>query len=101
MAQAKPDIHYVLLSSIEQRLRAFEETSRALLGLSAAGILVSALVVWFFVRSVTRPLIELRDNAEAVGRGDFSRRIERFSNDECGELAVVFNRMTWNARCTR
>src|ERR1019366_5018514 len=36
------------------------------------------------------------DSAEAVGRGDFSRRIARFPNDECGDLAVAFNGMTAN-----
>ena len=40
------------------------------------------------------PLRELNETAEAVGRGDFSRRVEGFSNDECGELAEAFNRMT-------
>ncbi len=38
-------LHYVMLSSYEQRLRDLEGTRRTLLGLSAAGILVSALVV--------------------------------------------------------
>ena len=53
-------------------------------------------MVWFLIRKVTRPLRELRDTAEAVGEGDFSRRVEVSSNDECGELAEVFNRMTEN-----
>src|SRR5207237_1257543 len=47
-------------------------------------------------RKVTQPLRVLRDSAEAVGRGDFSRRVEVRSRDECGELADVFNRMTAN-----
>lgn len=93
--------HFVLLSSYEQRLEALETTRLRVLGISVAGIIVSALVVWFFIRRVTRPLVELRDSAEAVGRGDFSRRIERFSNDECGELAVTFNQMTTNLQNSR
>jgi two-component system NtrC family sensor kinase len=92
---------YVLLSSYEQRLRALERTQRTLLWVSAAGILVSALAVWFFVSRVTRPLRELRDMAEAVGRGDFSKKVEKFSNDECGEVAVAFNRMTVNLQSSR
>ncbi|MDB6168523.1 MAG: hypothetical protein JWM88_1387 [Verrucomicrobia bacterium] len=94
-------IHYVMLSSYEQRLQALAETRRTLLWVSAAGILGSALVVSWFVRRATRPLRELRDSAEAVGRGDFSRRIERFSNDECGEVAVAFNQMTTNLQTSR
>jgi signal transduction histidine kinase len=99
--ESVPGFQFVLLSSYEQRLLALEHTQRALLGVSAAGILISALFVWIFVSRVTRPLRELRDTAEAVGGGDFSRKVERFSNDECGEVAVAFNRMIANLQTSR
>ena len=100
-SSAEQGVRYVVLSSVEKRLSSFERTRAMLFALSALGIVVSAAVVWFFVRRITHPLIELRDNAEAVGRGDFSRRIERFSNDECGELAQAFNRMTTSLQTSR
>jgi len=100
-ASAQQGLRYIVLAAVERRLSEFERTRRALVGLSAAGILVSGGIVWFFVRRITRPLVELRDNAEAVGRGDFSRRIEAFSNDECGELAEAFNRMTSSLQSSR
>ena len=93
--------HFVLLASYEQQLVTLRQTRLTLLGLSLAGILLSAVVVWVLVRRITRPLRELRDSAEAVGRGDFSRRIEQFSNDECGELAGAFNQMTSNLQTSR
>src|SRR5439155_1048556 len=46
-------------------------------------------------------LRELRNSAEAVGRGDFTRRVNVASQDECGELANVFNRMTENLQTSR
>ena len=55
--------HFILLSSYEQRRDALEVTRLRVLGISAAGIVISALVVWFFIRRVTRPLVELRDSA--------------------------------------
>ena len=99
--RGQPGFRYVLLSSYEPRLSALEATRRQLLGLSLAGILVSTAAVGLFVRRVTRPLVELRDSAEAVGRGDFSRRIERFSDDEVGDLAQEFNRMTARLQSSR
>ncbi len=95
------NFRYVLLSSYEPRLRELESTRRTLIEVSLGGIFLSGLVVWFFVSRITQPLRELRDNAEAVGRGDFSRRIERFPGDECGDLAVAFNGMTANLRNSR
>lgn len=101
MRRRQTGFRYVLLSSYEPRLRALSATRFTLLGLSAGGILASGLVVSWFVRRVTKPLMELRDSAEAVGRGDFSRRIRRFSNDEVGDVAQEFNRMTTNLQTSR
>jgi signal transduction histidine kinase len=92
---------YVLLSSYEQQLRERDRNRTTLLGISLAGILLSGFVVWLLIRRITHPLLELRDNAEAVGRGDFTRRITRFSDDECGAVAVAFNGMTDNLQASR
>jgi two-component system NtrC family sensor kinase len=43
----------------------------------------------------------LQASAEAVGRGDYSHHVEVSSNDECGELARVFNRMTDRVKRSR
>ncbi len=94
-------IRYLLLSSYESRLQALAETRSHLIGLSACGILGAAVLVSFLVRKITRPLIQLRDGAEAVGRGDFSRRIQNVSADECGDLAHAFNRMVGNLDSSR
>ena len=92
---------YLILSSYELRLHALQDARRTLVAVGAASILLGGAVVWFFLRRITQPLRELRDMAEAVGRGDFSRKVVRFSNDECGELAQEFNRMTSNLQTSR
>jgi two-component system NtrC family sensor kinase len=92
---------FLLLHSCEPPLRALHEMQQAIFGISALAILVSTIVVGFLVSRVTAPLRELRDSAEAVGKGDFSRRVEIRSPDECGELAVVFNQMTENLKKSR
>ncbi len=98
---ARPSLSYVMLSSYEQRLRALEDTRRTLILFSLAGIILSAATVSWFVRRLTRPLRELRDSTEAIGRGDFSRRLRDFPHDESGELAEAFNRMTHNLESSR
>jgi len=92
---------YVLLSSQEQSLVATRATQGVVLLVVFCAILFSAAVVWFFLSRVTKPLRELRHSAEAVGRGDFSRRVPVRSRDECGELATVFNQMTENLAQSR
>lgn len=97
----RPGFRYLLLSSYESRLIALRDTQVILASASLLGILISAGSAWFFIRRITQPLRVLRDSAEAVGHGDFTRRIEQFSNDECGELARAFNGMTGNLLSSR
>ena len=90
-------VGYLLFSSYDPSASALQ-TQQLLLAASLVAILLGSAVVWFFVHRVTRPLLELRDSAEAVGRGDFSRRVAVRGRDECGELATAFNRMTENVQ---
>ena len=87
---------YLLLVSHEKPFQALRHEQRFLLFCSLLGMVLSSTIVWALVRRVTQPLRQLRDSAEAVGRGDFSQRIEIHSKDELGELAGVFNHMTEN-----
>jgi two-component system, NtrC family, sensor kinase len=96
-----PRVGYVLLYSSAPALRELRATQRTIVTVSVFGIVGGALIAWFLVRNVTRPLRQLRDSAEAVGRGDFSHRVNVASGGECGELAIVFNRMTENLQSSR
>jgi HAMP domain-containing protein len=49
-----------------------------------AGILSSRII---------SPLLELRDHAEAVSKGDTTRKINISSNDEIQDLAMAFQRL--------
>jgi signal transduction histidine kinase len=63
---------------------------------SISGIVASTLalgVVWFLARGMTSPLREMAAAAEAMARGDFSRRVTATSRDEIGRLARSFNQM--------
>ncbi len=57
---------------------------------SAVGIAAATLLTWI----VTRPILNLKQVAQAVGQGDFSQRITPWAGDEIGELAQAFNTMT-------
>lgn len=92
---------YLLFYSSEQAFRSLQATQQILITASIIIIILGAFIVCLVVGRVTQPLREMRDSAEAVGRGDFSRRVPVRSDDECGRLAVVFNRMTENLKASR
>jgi signal transduction histidine kinase len=92
---------YVLLASFEEPLLGLRQTQRVLIAIAVVGILLSSWIVWVLVSRVTAPLGALAESAEAVGRGDFTRRVQVVSRDETGELATTFNRMTENLQASR
>lgn len=57
---------------------------------SAVGIAAATLLTWI----VTRPILNLKQAAQAVGQGDFSQYVTPWAGDEFGELAHAFNIMT-------
>ncbi|MDB6036941.1 MAG: hypothetical protein JWM99_782, partial [Verrucomicrobiales bacterium] len=96
-----PKLGYVLVYSKDRSLTELEATQRIIVGVALGGMILSTLLVWILIGNITRPLRDLRDTAEAVGRGDFSRKINVTSRDECGELGQVFNRMTERLQVSR
>lgn len=94
-------LSYLILSSYEKPLRVLHETQQLILLVSLAAIIVGITIVWIYVRRVTEPLENLREYTEAVGKGDFTKRVELDSRDEFGELAEAFNHMTDNLRFSR
>ena len=58
------------------------------------GILVAVLATLWFAARVTRPIVSLAAAARRVAAGDLSAKVDVESNDELGELAASFNRMT-------
>ena len=85
---------YLLFTKYQEQLDALVETRSRLVMAGLLAMLAGGLVIMLFVSRALWPLRELQTGAEAVGRGDFTRRIVVRSNDECGQLAKVFNRMT-------
>ncbi|HWR90102.1 MAG TPA: HAMP domain-containing protein, partial [Dissulfurispiraceae bacterium] len=64
----------------------------ALLGVLCIGFL-SIAISFVLSRSLTEPLIRLRDAARLIATGDLRTRVEVRSQDEMGELAGAFNGM--------
>ncbi len=62
----------------------------------AAGLALAAaaaLLAWFPMRFVARPLMRMQDAARRIAKGDFSAHVDVQTSDEIGELARSFNVM--------
>lgn len=61
--------------------------------LSILVFLIAALVFFFIVKRMTKPIKEITIASSKFAKGDFSSRVSVYSNDEIGELTVAFNNM--------
>ncbi|MDP2306639.1 MAG: HAMP domain-containing protein [Pseudomonadota bacterium] len=57
-------------------------------------LLIALVGGTFLTRSITGPVVKLRDASHAVGRGEFALRMPIEGRDELTELATAFNRMS-------
>jgi nitrate/nitrite-specific signal transduction histidine kinase len=67
---------------------------RAILGLSASGLVLLGVLVTLGVRRTTGPLRELVSASRAISEGDFQTRVTAATGDEVETLAIQFNRMS-------
>ncbi len=85
------------VSRVSVRTRAVDELfarSRLDILLVGVGAIVAVAVFgWFFSRSITAPIIELRDVAQSLAAGDLSRRPALSAPGEVGDLARAVHRL--------
>ena len=60
-------------------------------GVIAGGVAMA--IVWWLSRGLTSPLRAMAEAADAMAKGDYSRRVAAPSRDEVGQLARAFNEM--------
>lgn len=63
-----------------------------------ASILAASVIIYFNVRSVTSPLRKLKEATAVLGKGDLTKRLDSFRQDEIGDLATNFQLMVDNLR---
>ena len=61
-------------------------------------IAISAIVIYYFSRKISKPLIHLRDSATAIANGNLEIIVKHTTNDEIGELASQFERLRVNIK---
>jgi len=60
---------------------------------SGVVFVIGILLGFWLSRSISVPVLALRDAADKVGKGDLTQRVVNKSGDEIGELATAFNKM--------
>ena len=86
-------VSVLLARSIDEAIAEYARLERWLLGLTIAGIIISAAVSVFTAKRIAQPLTLLADTAKRLERGDYKGQIEFKREDEIGALAQAFDSM--------
>ncbi|WHY00727.1 cell wall metabolism sensor histidine kinase WalK [Neobacillus sp. DY30] len=55
---------------------------------------ITAILGILLAQTITRPIVDMRKQALAMAKGNFSRKVRVYGQDEIGTLAVTFNNLT-------
>jgi signal transduction histidine kinase len=63
--------------------------------------MTSLLFVYIISRSISKPIIKLRDISKEIGTGNLDVKVDVYSKDEVGELATTFKTMAYDLKKSR
>ena len=96
----KMGMNWTIVSLISKNILAdtINEINKYILLLEIAVMLIAAFLAVQITSRITRPIIKLRDDVNALGSGNTDVEYEVDSRDEIWELEKSFNEMTWKIK---
>ncbi|MBS4201328.1 cell wall metabolism sensor histidine kinase WalK [Bacillus sp. FJAT-49732] len=83
-----------LVGKIETVFKQMDEINGIFITGTVIAMLITAILGIVLARMITRPISDMRRQATAMAKGNFSRKVRVYGNDEIGQLALSFNNLT-------
>lgn len=81
-------------SNIENIFGQMNEINQILAGGTAVALVITIILGILIAQTITRPIADMRKQAQAMAKGNFSRKVRVYGSDEIGQLAITFNHLT-------
>ncbi|MEK3979470.1 cell wall metabolism sensor histidine kinase WalK [Psychrobacillus sp. FSL K6-2836] len=81
-------------SNIENVFGQMNEINQILAGGTAVALVITVILGILIAQTITRPISDMRRQAQAMAKGNFSRKVRVYGSDEIGQLAIAFNHLT-------
>jgi two-component system, OmpR family, sensor histidine kinase VicK len=85
-------------ASMEDIYEQMQEINNILATSTIIALAITALLGVFLARTITKPMSEMRKHALTMTKGDFSKQVKVYGEDEIGHLAIAFNDLTKNLK---
>ncbi|MEH7074489.1 cell wall metabolism sensor histidine kinase WalK [Neobacillus drentensis] len=83
-----------LVANIESVFEQMKTINRIFATGTAIALSITAVLGILLAQTITRPIADMKKQAIAMTKGNFSRKVKVYGNDELGTLAVTFNNLT-------
>ncbi|WP_313428350.1 cell wall metabolism sensor histidine kinase WalK [Siminovitchia terrae] len=83
-----------LVAKIETVFDQLEEINQIFISATLIAMLITAVLGILVARTITRPISDMKRQAVAMAKGNFSRKVRVYGEDEIGQLAISFNYLT-------
>ena len=81
-------------ANIESVFDQMSSINKILAGGTALALLITMVLGVFISKTITKPISDMRRQAQAMAKGNYSRKVKVYGDDEIGQLAVAFNHLT-------
>ena len=61
---------------------------------TAMSLAITIVLGILFAKTITKPILDMRRQAQAMSRGNYARKVRVYGDDEIGQLALAFNHLT-------
>jgi len=83
-----------LIADMENVFEQMSEINNIFIKGTAIALGITALLGVLLARTITRPMADMQKQALVMSKGNFSRKVKIYGDDEIGQLAVTFNNLT-------
>ncbi|KAB2330799.1 cell wall metabolism sensor histidine kinase WalK [Cytobacillus depressus] len=83
-----------LVGKIENVFDQMRQINQIFISGTAIALGITAILGVLLAQTITRPMSEMKRQALAMAKGNFSRKVKIYGNDEIGQLAMTFNNLT-------
>ncbi|HAA8628984.1 TPA_asm: cell wall metabolism sensor histidine kinase WalK [Listeria monocytogenes] len=83
-----------LVADIESVYKQVDDITKIFITGTLIAMIITAVLGILLSRTITKPIIEMKRQAYAMARGNYSRKVKVYGVDEIGELADSFNTLT-------
>ncbi|WP_313805171.1 cell wall metabolism sensor histidine kinase WalK [Cytobacillus sp.] len=83
-----------LVAKIENVFQQMRQINNIFISGTAIALAITAVLGVLLAQTITRPMSDMRRQALAMTKGNFSRKVKVYGYDEIGQLAMTFNNLT-------